>query len=209
MNHEDELLERIQLLNEPMRRCMAAMSASSLKPVVYGFGEQATAAFFAEGTEILWREVGHLGASENVRRVLETTMSLPESNEDDSNKPSYYAMRALAILYYACEVWVGGDSARAVLDASLGASELCSCFDYYLLDDPIRFYTPDSLESRQKGPLESQQTSCQLRFLEVILGSEQTEESMVEWAKTKAKNLAGDLERVLPDISRMRGWVRS
>lgn len=207
MNHDDELRERIQLLNEPMRRCIAAMSASSLMPVVCAFGEPATAAFFGEGIEILWREVGHLSKSESVRKVLEETTSLPESNEDDSNKPSYYAMRALAILYYACEVWVVADSDRAVLDACLGASELSSCFDFDLLGNPTRFYTSTSLESRQKGPLETQQTSCQLRFLDVILETSQTEESKVEQARAMANSFAGELEQVLPDILRMRGWA--
>jgi hypothetical protein len=184
------------------------MYANSLKPVVCAFGTSTTTAFFEESIKILWQEVGYLGTSEDVHKVFEALTSLPESNEDDSNKPSYYAMRALAIMYYACEVWIVRDSDRAALDACLGTSELCSCFDFNLLDNPVRYYTSTSLESRQKGPLEARQISCQLKLLEVIQGTTQTEESMIEQAKTMANSFAGELERILPDIWRIHGWVR-
>jgi hypothetical protein len=139
--------------------------------------------------------------------VFEGTMTLPESNEDDSNKPSYYAMCALGILYSACEVSIVEDSDRAALDACFEALGLCSSFDSNLEGNPIRFFIASSYKLRQKGRLEALQAAYQHKLLEVIQGTAQTEESKIEQSRIMANNFAGELERILPDISRIRGWV--
>jgi hypothetical protein len=59
-------------------------------------------------------------------------MAAPEAAVDDSNRPDYYAMRVLGVLFYAVQVLAADDMAAAALRCSQAAGSLLRDFGYVL-----------------------------------------------------------------------------
>jgi hypothetical protein len=66
------------------------------------------------------------------RKLQGQVKAAPEASIDDSNRPDYYAMRALGVLFYAVQVLSAGDMAAAALRCARASLALLRDFDYVL-----------------------------------------------------------------------------
>src|SRR5215831_5077802 len=86
---------------------------------------------YADWLAQLWTCIGSPNPSRS-RGLEQRIMAAPEAYVDDSNRPDYYAMRALGVLFYAVQVLTADDMAAAVLRCSRAAGALLHDFDFAL-----------------------------------------------------------------------------
>jgi len=129
--------ERVDRLDGPASRAefaaLAAACATRLAPVFESFART------GKGRYADW--LAQLGACisspdpARTRELQQQIKAAPEAFVDDSNRPDYYAMRVLGVLFYAVQVLAAGDMEAAVLRCSRAAVSLLRGFDY-VLDTP-------------------------------------------------------------------------
>lgn len=130
--------------------------------------------------------------ADSARELRRQIDALPETEDGaDSNRPDYYAIRAVGVLFYAVRVLLDEDKAATAFTCSREARSLLYGFDYLLQLPPGSPSSLETLESRTQH----------------------------EWLDRHADSLAGDLaaearasavaERLVesaPAIAQVRGW---
>jgi len=112
----------------------AAGCAARLTPVFEAFARTGKGRY-ADWLAQLWTCIGSPDPSRS-RGLEQRIMAAPEASVDDSNRPDYYAMRALGVLFYAVQVLTADDMAAAVLRCSRAAGSLLRDFDFVLGGPP-------------------------------------------------------------------------
>jgi hypothetical protein len=129
---------------------------------------------------------------DRAREVLRQIGSLPETADGaDSNRPDYYAIRAVGVLFYAARVLLDGDKAATAIACSREARTLLYGFDYLLHLPPGAASSLETLESR-----------TQHEWLDRHAGSLTGDLA----AEARASAVAERLAESAPAIAQVRGW---
>lgn len=134
--------------------------------------------------------------ADRARELLRQIDSLPETADGaDSNRPDYYAIRAVGVLFYAVGVLLDEDKAATAFACSREARSLLYGFDY-LLQLP-----PDSASS-----LETLESRTQHEWLDRHAGSLAGSAAGDLAAEARASAVAERLVESAPAIAQVRGW---
>lgn len=130
--------ELVDQLNGPADRAefviFAVACATRLTPVFESFA-RTDKGRYADWLAQVWACMGSQDPARS-RELQRQVMAAPEAAVDDSNRPDYYAMRVLGVLFYAVQVLAADDMAAAALQCSQAVGSLLRDFDYVLGTPP-------------------------------------------------------------------------
>lgn len=181
------------------------MCAQSVLPVISRFAEPGTLHVFEQALDVAWKSLYEQAIDSRTSAVRGSLSEAQESACDDSNKPAYEVMIGLSILAYALDALLGHDSARSASDACTAAAEYYSGYDNVL----ARGNQPQIIDPSNPpaaGRLESLQRAAQFWSIERLSGGSEPLSEFVEPIRVSAGELASELNSVLPEYARRRGW---
>jgi len=205
MTYLTEIAAEIAGLEKWQRVALAAMCAESLSPVIARFAQPDTQRAFEQGLDCAWKSVRNESLDSRALAARATLNDLHESTCDDSNIPAYEVMIVLSILAYTLDSILENDSARCVTDACTAATDQYSGYDY-VLTTGNQARKIDPCNPPPPGRLESLLIQTQFRSIQVTRSIGKPQSDLVEEMQTLAKQLATEIERVLPTIAEKRGW---
>jgi hypothetical protein len=171
----------------------AAACATRLAPVFESFartGKGRYAGWLAQ----LGACIGSPDPARN-RELQQQIKAAPEAFVDDSNRPDYYAMRVLGVLFYAVQVLAAGDMEAAVLRCSRAAVSLLRDLDYALDTPPGSAGALAELELRAEREWVDQRNASPRS----LVGSQAIEDA-------RTSNLYMRLQEVPGDIALAHDW---
>src|SRR6266508_18263 len=124
-----ELTDRIQRTDPAGLAVFATSCATRVAPVFRAFARSTNPAVFDKWVEELWALVDH-PSQQRAQELAAEIEDVPEASVDDSERPDYYAMRALSAVAYAAQTLAGEDPKQAVLWASEATLSLLRDFDH-------------------------------------------------------------------------------
>jgi hypothetical protein len=139
-----ELADRIQRTDPASLAAFATGCATRVAPVFRAFARSTNPLVFDKWVEDLWALVDH-PSEQRAQELAAEIEKVPEASVDDSERPDFYAMRALSAVAYAAQTLVGEDSVQAALWASEATLSLLRDFDYVLVR------SDDTLEAGEAG----------------------------------------------------------
>jgi len=141
-----DLVEELQSLSRGEAALFSTACATRVGPIFAVFGGRTAGDRFRQWAAELWALVDtpDLDAA---RGLAAQIRGAPEAVTDDSNRPEFYAMRALSALDYAVRVLVDPDHLKPAIWCSRASIALMRDLDY---DRGITPGSPDSMEAVER-----------------------------------------------------------
>src|SRR5260370_4943164 len=129
--HSAEIADRIQSFTRKQAALFGATCAARVAPAFVAFASEPSADELDEWLQALWALIEVPDATA-ARDLSARIFGAPEADVDDSNRPEYYAMRALGVLAYAVQILTDDDIVKPALWCADSAVSLLRDFDYVL-----------------------------------------------------------------------------
>jgi hypothetical protein len=185
----------------------AAGCAERVAPVFRAFCQPDSRGVLEAGLRAVWAAAQGDGGQRDVEQAAAAVAALPEADEDDSNLPTYQAMKALSVLAYALETATDGGPEEAAEWASGAALDIRAEMDFILRHGADEAVVIDPANPPPAGELESAEVSAQRESLRPIAAEDRPNQSLVASIRRLSEDMAAQLERVLPEFARRRGWA--
>jgi hypothetical protein len=204
MRHFIKITAMVGNLNARAQALFAISCAERVAPVFRRFGQPRSVETFERALAAAWAGVLKQDTVADAKSNLKLITHLPEAQEDDSWRSSYYAMLSLSVLAYAWEA-LAGNLPAAIEWASGAAISVYENADIIIEHTPPRSIGPGE-EPPPPGPLERDEEQAQDATVEILLKNANVDERLCESIRELAREASAKLAEALPAVQRIMKW---
>ena len=190
----DDIHAELQRADAWKVRVMCAAAAERTAPLFRHFGRSGSLATFEAGLDAAWSAVTSRPGSS----AKQAARRLPETQQDDSHNPEYYAGRMLEILVRALDYASTGrrTAAAACIECTAG---ICDDIDVLLTAAPGQTFRYDPKHPPPPGKFEAKELAAQAELL-ALLREASPSAAAIDGARLLARERATQYESVVPKL---------